>query len=588
MPTLSIQKHVASISKKPGIYQFYDSTGKLLYIGKAKNLRNRVRSYFHDSSELTSAKHAMVENIGRIETIITKSETDALVLEATLIKKHQPPYNIELKDDKNFLYIKVTTNEEFPRVFTSRKVLPDKARYFGPYTSADSVRQTLRELRRLFPHRNFEEAPTRRHLEYLTRRYAQLFGPQERTRYLENIGNILLFLQGRYDPIINSLEKDMASASAKQLYERAARYRDSLRAIHKMKLRQKVLSIRKEDFDAIGLAREDDTSAVAVLFVREGKLTGKQDFLMKKSSGESDGNLLRIFMERYYLNAPEHVRRAYLPLRLNHAEALVKTTGMKIAVAHRGMKRELADLAHRNAREFLLRTQFHRRGIHLKVHHALKELADTLSLPSIPKRIECYDISNIQGKHPVGSMIVFTDGLPDKHAYRKFSIKTVRGSNDPAMMAEMLSRRFTESRHVDWPKPGLIILDGGKGQLSVATQTLGHRLAGIPICALAKREEELYIPANQGPLRLAGGSDGYHLLQRIRDEAHRFAIRFYRSRHSRATTSSILDEIPGVGPAMKKKLLRTFGSLQGIRESSVQKLTEAVGRQRAKKIREAL
>lgn len=583
-----VKHSLASLSKKPGIYQFYNEAGKLLYIGKAKNLRNRVRSYFHHASELTPAKHLMVEQIRRIETILTKSETDALILESTLIKKHQPPFNIDLKDDKNFLYIKVTVHEEYPRVFTVRKILHDRARYFGPFTSSESVRQTLRELRRLFPHRNFQETPTRRHLEYLTRRYAQLFGPQKRKQYLANINNILLFLQGHYDPIVTSLEKDMARASIEQHYERAARYRDALTAIKRLQQRQRILSVRKEDFDAIGLAREDGTSSVAILFIREGKLVGKQDFLMEKTVGESDEDLLRIFIERYYLQAPEHARQAYMAVEPSDVATLSKATQVRVHVAERGRKRELVTLAHQNAREFLVRTQLRRRGVHLKVQQALDEVTRALSLTHPPRRIECYDISNIQGKHPVGSMVVFTDGLPDKQAYRKFAIKTIHGSNDPAMMAEMVSRRFSDVKHAEWAKPDLIILDGGKGQLSIVRRQLGKRLAGFPICALAKREEELFIPDQEHPVRLPEGSDGYHLIQRIRDEAHRFAIGFYRSKHSHASTVSLLDEITGIGPKTKKELLKRFGSVQGIRESSRTEVAKLIGTAKTKKLFDTL
>ncbi|MFA6908340.1 MAG: excinuclease ABC subunit UvrC [Patescibacteria group bacterium] len=583
----TVQEQLKRIGVQPGIYQFFDQTGRLLYIGKAKNLKNRVRSYFHKRAELSPAKQIMIEKIRRIETILTHSETEALLLESTLIKQHQPPFNIDLKDDKNFLYIKVTVQEEYPRVFATRILARDKAKYFGPFTSAEAVRDTLRVLKKIFPHRNFQKMPTKTHVQYLTRRYPQLFGPAQKTEYLEHIRHILLFLQGRYREVTAQVTERMRKAAAAKQFEKAAQYRDSLRLLDRMQERQRVISTSLKTFDVIGIAQEEQKVALSLCFIREGKLLGKNDFLMTNTTEEPVKELVRIFIERYYPSSPEHVKTVVVPALPDTTTEISHVLGITLVRAQRGEKKALVDLAELNARDHLIRISTRQPLQTGKIKQALVELAKETGLSQPPRRIECFDISNIQGAHPVGSMVVFHDGLPAKQEYRKFKIKTVKGANDPAMMAEVLKRRFGPSHQETWKRPELIILDGGKGQLSIVHEAISSNLNGITLLALAKREEILHRLEHPQEIILPPGP-AYYLIQRIRDEAHRFAIGYYRKRHRKSSITSILDEIPGFGTVRKRALLRAFGSIDALRQAPPKELERLVGPKIAQSILEKL
>ncbi len=584
------------IPLKPGVYQFYDASGTLLYIGKAKRLRSRVASYFHESAQHSPSKQIMVGKIAGVSYIITSSETEALLLESSLIKRHQPPYNIDLKDDKNFLYIKITVGEKFPRVFTVRRVANDGAKYFGPYVSAFSVRQTLNTLRKLFPHRNFPKAPSKHQLEYTVKRYPELMGPADPTEYWHTINRIIQFLNGDYQEIVETLTKQMEEASARQQFERAALLRDKIEAIDRIMEKQKVISPHKENYDILSLARETARAAINLFSVRNGKLIAKQDFLLTNVADQTDGELLQTFIERFYSQHTHLPKIILVPVRLPDADLITKSFGTKVVVPSRGAKRQYITLGTDNAVNYLEQQKASWEKNRRNIQQALLGFKELLKLDQPPHRIEIYDISNIQGTNAVGSMVVFTDGQPDKQWYRKFKIKTVQGANDFAMLTEVLKRRFNHAPSPPtktgkakggqgWPTPDLVILDGGKGQLNAV---LTNVAIPCPTIALAKQQEEIYLPGRKTPLHFPEDSQSLYLIQRMRDEAHRFAITFYRSRHGKGTTHSVLDDIPGVGPAMKKKLITAFGSTKHIRSQSGAALAEVVGPALAKSIKEYL
>ncbi len=587
MGTINLKK----IPQKPGIYQFYDHTKRLLYIGKAKKLRSRVSTYFHKSSDLSPSKQTMVSQIKRVEYIITSTETEALLLESSLIKRHQPPYNVDLKDDKNFLFIKVTVGEEFPRVFTSRKITKDGAKYFGPFVSAASVRQTLRTLRKLFPHRNFTNPPSRYQLEYSARRYPELMGPLDAAEYGRTISQVIEFLKGNYSGILQVLEKDMARLANSKRYERAAGVRDKIAAIKKIMEKQKVFSTHQEDCDIVSLAREGREAAVNVFMVRQGKLIDKQSFILTNVAEQLDGELLQTFVERFYAEQPNRPNTIVLPTALPGADLISEAFRVRFLVPVRGLKKQYLTLGTENAQNYLEQQRASWEKNRSATEKILSEIRQKLKLVAMPRRIETFDISNIQGESAVGSMVVFTDGQPDKKWYRKFKIRTVTGSNDPAMLAEVVKRRFgntasvAAAREKNWPRPDLVILDGGKGQLGVVGKLVPR---GVPVVALAKREEEIFRPAAAQPLQLQKNSGAYFLFQRMRDEAHRFAISYFRSTHRRTLRSSALDAVPGLGPKKKKLLLNRFGTSKAVSGAPLAELKKIVGIALAKKIKPQL
>lgn len=607
---MTAPKHInlEKIPLKPGVYQFYDADGALLYIGKAKQLRHRVGSYFHNAAQYSPSKQIMVGKIAKVEYIITSSETEALLLESSLIKRHQPPYNVDLKDDKNFLYIKITVTEEFPRVFTVRRVTTDKAKYFGPFVSAFAVRQTLHTLRKIFPHRNFVKQPSKHQLEYTVKRYPELMGPADPAEYRQTIDRIIQFLRGDYQDIVDTLTRQMQAASRQQQFERAGLIRDKIQAIDRIMEKQKVISPRQENYDILSLARspreagETARAAINLFSVRHGKLIAKQNFLLTNVADQTDGELLQTFIERFYSQHTSLPRIILVPTHLPDTALITKSFGTKVVVPARGVKRQYITLGTDNAANYLEQQKASWEKDAHEIQRALLGFQALLKLQKPPQRIEIYDISNIQGTNAVGSMVVFTDGQPDKQWYRKFKIKTVEGANDFAMLTEVLRRRFDHlqsnpsppqrgrgSRGGDkkqsWPKPDLVILDGGKGQLNTV---LKHVNINCPTIALAKKQEEIYVPGRKTPLLFPEGSQSLHLIQRMRDEAHRFAITFYRRRHGKNATHSALDDIPGVGPRMKKKLITAFGSAKKIRNQSEKALAEVVGPTLAKTIKDSL
>jgi len=578
-----LQKILQNIPKKPGVYIHKDTAGKILYIGKAVNLKSRVSSYFQKKGGLAPDKQAMVERIKKIEYIITSNETEALLLETSLIKKHQPPYNIIMKDDKYFKYIKITIKEEFPRVFTVRQVNKDGAVYFGPYTSGLSVNQTLKLLRSLFPHRNFQSPTSEKYVSKMHQRYPELLGPQDQAEYRQTIDRIIKFLKGDYENIKKELMGKMNQYSVRKEYEKAAQTRDKISYIENIAQKQKVVSTKLDDQDIISLHQENGLSAINLFNVRKGKLINKENFTLKNTSHKKTTEIIQEFIKQYYpklINLPAEL---IIPVKIADQELLEKTFQLKIKVPRQGKKIEFLRLGEENAAAYLSQQKASWEKENINTKEALAQLKKSLALKKIPKRIETYDISNIQGQHAVGSMVVFIDGRPEKKWYRKFKIKTVPGANDPAMMAEILSRRFrrAETERKEWPQPDLVILDGGKGQLNTVKKKI-H--TDIDIISLAKKNEEVYLPGRKEAARLPLNSPAYFLIQRMRDEAHRFAITFYRRSHKRENIKSSFDDIPGIGPQTRKKLIKHFGSLDAASQAGQDELLKIVNKKVANNI----
>lgn len=582
-----IPAQVQTLPHKPGCYIFKKADGDILYIGKAINLKNRVSSYWHKSNQLTPHKQLMIPQIKKVEYIITSSESEALMLESTLIKQHQPPFNIDLKDDKSFLYIKITLDEDFPRVFTVRRVLKDGAKYFGPYVSSMSVRQTLHMLRKLFPHRNFDKPVTNYRTKYLIKRYPELMGPADKAEYRQTIDRIIQFLKGDFKSVSEELKAKMTELSAKRLYEKAAQVRDTLNSITYLTEKQKVISPKLESMDIVSLARNKQLGAINLFTVRNGLLLRKQVFTIKNVIDQSDAEAVQAFMEQFYPQAMDVPPEIVIPENIAGQRLFERTFTCKLTIPERGFRRHYIKMGKENAEQCLIQQKASWEKDEAKARQALIDFKNLLKLPGLPKRIETFDISNIQGVDPVGSMVVFTDGMPDKKWYRKFKIKTIKGSNDPAMMAEMVTRRFAhvgnEKGKTAWPKPDLVILDGGKGQLSVVRHAVK---IPSPVVALAKREEEIFIPGKPVPVRFPKNSEALFLIQRMRDEAHRFAITFFRKTHGKGMRSSLLDNVPGLGSANRKKLIKAFGSALGVRDAGEHELAAVVGSKLAKTIKE--
>jgi excinuclease ABC subunit C len=593
-----LRERLKALPESPGVYLMRDLQGRVIYVGKALSLRNRVPNYFHASSVLQEHTQAMVERVYDFEVITTANEKEALVLENTLIKRYRPRFNIRLRDDKNYLYIKLPLEEDFPRIYMVRRPGTDGSRYWGPYTNALALRNTLKTVRRVVPYRtctDHEFALHRPcfyyHLKLCT---APCAGFQTREQYHRQLEQIELFLDGKSDQLVRQLRQQMQAASDALEFEAAARYRDRLEAIETMAERQKMQALGKLDQDLFGLARSETQAMVKVFNVREGQLSGSENFeLAGLNADQPDADVLNAFVPQYYTNATHIPREVFVPTPLQDAAVLEQWLSERrgsrvgVRVPRRGKQRELLAQAAANAEEAM-------RSLRIKLDYdaertasLLADLQRQLELPALPERIECYDISNIQGKHPVGSMVVFDQGRPRPAHYRHFRIKTVSGANDFAMLQEVLRRRFgryarSEEGDPEEPsfsrRPQLILIDGGKGQLSAAREVLeGLGLGSIPTFGLAKEQEELFQPGRSEPIRLPLDSPALFLVQRVRDEAHRFAITFHRVVRRKDTFTSALDGITGLGPVRKRALLRAFGSVDSIRNASVDDLMTVKG-----------
>jgi excinuclease ABC subunit C len=601
-----IQGILATLPTKPGCYQMKNAEGKIIYVGKAINLKNRVRSYFHADSSHDNKTRRLVRDIADIEWIVVGSELEALILEMNLIKKHRPKYNVRLKDDKRYPYIKVHWNEPFPKVTVTRQMEEDGARYFGPYTSAWAVYQTLDVLRKVFPYLTCDREITgqdKRACLYYDIKLctAPCIGAATQAQYRQMISDLMDFLSGHSEGIVSRIETDMLKAAEEMRFERAAALRDQLKAIQSIIERQRIVFATDYiDSDVLAMARSDGEACVQVFFVRGGKLIGREYFILEGTEDTADNEVMEQFITQFYTEAANIPEQVMLPHQLEEARIISqwlrsKRGGKKVEffVPSEGQPRDLVQMAAENATETLqaLRAQW-QADTH-KQETALAELQESLKLSAPPNRIECYDISNTQGTAIIGAMVVFTQGVPDKKLYRKFNIESVVGAPDDfASMEEMLTRRFrrwkgsqeTEAGPGSKPDasfsflPDLIIIDGGKGQLGRAVQVLEkyELMNKIPVVGLAKQREEIFFPHKSEPLLLPRHSQGLYLVQRIRDEAHRYGITAHRKKREKLGMASQLDTIPGIGPSRRKALLKHFGSVDKIRDASIEDLKAVV------------
>jgi len=601
-----LQGILATLPIKPGCYLMKNAEGKIIYVGKAINLKNRVRSYFHADSSHDNKTRRLVRDISNIEWIVVGSELEALILEMNLIKKHRPKYNVRLKDDKRYPYIKIHWNEPFPHVTVTRQMTEDGSRYFGPYTSAWAVYQTLDVLRKVFPYLTCDREITgmdKRACLYYDIKLctAPCIGAASQAQYRQMISDLMDFLSGHSEGIVQHLEQDMHKASEEMRFEKAAAVRDQLKAIQSIIERQRIVfATDYVDSDVLAMARSDGEACVQIFFIRGGKLIGREYFILEGTEDAADTEVMEQFITQFYTEAASVPQQVLLPQELEEARIISqwlrsKRGGEKVEffVPKEGQPHDLVQMAAENATETLtaLRSQW-QADTH-KQEQALAELQQNLKLSEPPNRIECYDISNTQGTAIIGAMVVFTQGVPDKKLYRKFNIESVIGAPDDfASMEEMLTRRFRrwvsaqETANQPGAKgdasfsflPDLIIIDGGKGQLGRAVQVLEKfdLMGKVPVVGLAKREEEIFFPHKSESLMLPRHSQGLYLVQRIRDEAHRYGITAHRKKRQKIGMASQLDSIPGIGPARRKALLKHFGSVDKIREASIEDLRAVV------------
>ena len=665
MPDISdkLDAILQSLPHKPGIYLHKDAEGTVLYVGKAGDLRQRVRSYFGDPSELSPKNRALVAHITDIEFIVVGSEIEALILENEYIKRFQPKYNVRLRDDKNYPYIKVSLNEDFPRVYRVRSFRRDGARYFGPYTSSGAVDATLDLMNKIFPYRTcrFDASgwapPRGREADpppdwklkllprpctqyYIHRCNAPCVANASREQYDAVIRQVMLFLEGKHDEVLTDLRRQMDEAAENLEFERAASLRDRVRAVEQVLEKQKIINTTgADDQDVIALASEDDETCAQVFFFRGGRLAGREFFILQGTRDTPEREIIEMFVQQFYDQAPHVPSELILAHEPENAEALrawlrqKRGAAVAITVPQRGDKVRLVTMVAQNAREALEQQRIKWLSDTQKTALALDELRDTLNLPAPPRRIECYDISNTQGSNNVGSMVVLENGRPKNSEYRRFRIKTIEGANDVGSLQEVLRRRFKrmlpdgadssgdgagaeelppepaepieQAEQVEsataneegaspdmigdpWAQaPDLVIVDGGRPQLNAAAETLAALDIRIPVIGIAKENhgqigtyEEIYLMDRPQPLVLPRGSQGLYLLQRVRDEAHRFAITYHRNLRSTRTFRSVLDDIPGIGPKRKKALVRHFGSTRAIAAATVEDIAAVDGMNR--------
>ncbi|MGZ6214072.1 MAG: excinuclease ABC subunit UvrC [Candidatus Limnocylindria bacterium] len=619
----------------PGVYLMKGPDGRVLYVGKADVLRHRVRSYFGSKAGLDSRIVRMTAEVADVEYIVTDTVSEAFLLECNLIKEHRPRFNIRLRDDKSYPFVKITLGEDFPRIVRTRKLSRDGSRYFGPYASASSVDETLKLLRRIFPFRtcNLDIPEGKRVLErpcllyYIKRCQGPCIQAIEKAEYRATIDRVVDFLDGRQEGIATELRGEMQSHSRALRYEQAAIARDKLRAVERTIEQQKVAAYSRAEQDVIGIAREEGEACLQLFVIRNGKMIGREHFIVEGARDVTDAEVLGSFLPQYYAATERPPREVVLPFAPSEADGLAafladrRGSRVALTVPERGDKRRLVALATQNAVEALSRERAEWLADAGKRDEALEALATALGLGRAPERIECYDMSNIQGTSAVGSMVVFVNGKPEPREYRRFRIRSGETPDDFRMMAEVIRRRFSRAsrlraetgalslaavgadpafeglgegadepdatdaeappsaaRDAGWALPDLVIVDGGKGQLAAAVGVLRELgLGDVPVAGLAKRFEELYLPGRPDPILLPARSQGLYLVQRIRDEAHRFAITYHRNVRSRRALASVFDDIQGIGPVRKKALLKRFGSVRRIREASVEELAETPG-----------
>ena len=624
MPQPDFTQILKAAPTGPGVYLMRDASGGVLYVGKAANLRHRLSSYFARRAALEPKIRRMVARVADFDVIVTESDSEALILECNLIKQHKPPYNARLKDDKSYPFIKIDLSEEFPQVYITRNVSGDGARYFGPFASAVSVRRTLALLKKLFPYRSCTKTITgtdpRPCLDYhINRCVGPCIGAADREQYAEIIEQVTLFLEGKIGRVVKGIRRRMLQASDALEFERAAMLRDQLSAIEKVHEGQKVLHLTSENMDVIAAAPSVREAWVEVFFIRQGKLIGRDNFLMDGTEGDRPELILGAFVKQFYGATPYVPPRILLQHPLDDSEAVEewltekREARVRLHVPQRGEKRRLVEMVAANATQGLEQLKVRLLADRESLDTALTEVQEGLNLPRPPRRIECYDISNIQGASPVGSMVVFENGKPRPSHYRRFKIKSVEGVDDYSMMREVLARRFKRlgkpSRNgngtstvplPDTPSslpdisasrkrgagsgeaweasPDLVLIDGGKGHLGAALQVfLELGIDSIALASIAKEREEIFVPQMQEPVLLPRNSQGLFLVQRVRDEAHRFAVTYHRKRRSKSNTASAIDLVPGIGPKRRRMLLRRFGSVKALGEASLDEVAAVQG-----------
>ena len=578
---VDLTDRLAQLPDRPGVYLYKDGKGQIIYVGKAASLRNRVRSYFQDSRARDAKTDALVGQIRDLEFIVTGNELEALILESNLVKRHRPRYNIILRDDKHYPFLKLTTNEAYPRLVVARRVQQDGAVYFGPFYPATAMRETLRLVRQLFPLRTcritIDGKKARPCLQYYIHRcHAPCTGQETQEGYAATVRDVERFLEGKNDGLAQELTTQMEAAAAEEKFEVAARLRDRVQALNTVRERQKIISTEDSDLDIVGLVRQGGDACVQLFFVRRGRLLGRESFFFDRLGGAAEGEILSAFLRQFYAREvtppPEVLLSADVPEAGLTEEWLTGRRGGRVELhaPQRGRKRELIAMAEENA---VLALTSHLLSRGNRTQAVLDELQRTLGLPESPHRIEAFDVSTFQGGETVASMVVWQDGEMKKDDYKRYRIRTVTGTDDFAAMHEAVTRRYGRALETDGALPDLILLDGGRGQLGAglkALEALG--LDYVPMASLAKRAEEVYTPDRLEPLVLDLGSPALQALQKIRDEAHRFAITYHKKLRSRRTISSVLDQIPGVGPALRTSLLKTLGSAKAVREASVGQL----------------
>ena len=651
MPTIQgrmtpqLQATLAKLPTRPGVYLMKDARGQVLYVGKAQNLRNRVRSYWQKEDTPGIGQHlirAVIDRIVDVEYTLTDSVGEALLLEGNLVKRFQPQFNVRLKDDKSYPYIKITLGDDFPRIERTRKLPNDGSRYFGPYASASSVDEAMNLVRRLFPFRTCtidirdgERALQRPCLLYHIKRcQGPCIQAISKDEYRADIEQVELFLEGRQESLVRALRDDMKRASDRQDYEHAGITRDKIKSIERTMESQKMAAFARTDLDLLGLARRDNQAAVQLFVIRGGKALGRDVYLLDTPRGTTDAEVVSGFLLQYYGRASNIPREIAIPLELpdatdlerfladrraaasdgageshpqrslsraenlsvprpdavrvarRRAKAIGEASPVRLVVPQRGDRRQLMQLATRNAEEMLAREQARWLADQGKTLAALDELSDALSLPGLPGRIECYDVSNFQGSETVASMVVFEDGKPRTGEYRRFRVRAVDGPNDVASHREVLRRRFRGARPGDegsaeerrWAMPDLVLIDGGKPQVGAAKGVLDELgLHDMPLAGIAKEREELFVPDRSDPIVLPVTSQALYLVQRIRDEAHRFAITYHRDLRRKASVRSKFDDLPGIGPRRRGALLRVFGSIKRVREAPVEQIAAVPG-----------
>lgn len=595
---MRLEEKLQRVPDKPGVYLMRDAAGDVIYVGKAASLRSRVRSYFRSPKNQPPKVQSLVKNIKDFEYIVTDTEVEALILEYNLIKKYDPKYNVMFRDDKSYPYLKITLNEEFPRVEVTRNMRKDGAKYFGPYTSVGALNETVRLLRKLFPLRSCRQAAFEQRKRaclnaHIKRCTAPCVGQISREKYFDMVREVVLFMEGKQEDLLRRLHDRMQTYAYNLDFEKAAQIRDQIKAVEAVLEKQKIVSVGGEDQDVIAMARGRNEVCIQIFYVRKGKLMGRDHFFMERTDGLLREEVMAAFIKQYYNRAAEIPPVILLADdaedRAVIQEWLTQLKGRKVGlhVPVRGEKLKLVEMVAANALVELQEHEEDKRKKDMSVQEALLELQEHLCLDGLPLRIECYDISNISGTNSVGSMVVFENGIPKPADYRRFKISSVTGPDDFASLKEVLGRRFKGRNKKGTPGsgddsfskiPDLIIIDGGKGQLSAALEVLNQLAIGdIPTFGLAKQQEELFAEGQQESILLPRNSQSLYLLQRIRDEAHRFAVSYHRGLREKKLQSSILDEVPGIGPKRKRALLREFGSVKGIRRATVEQLAKVEG-----------